>query len=176
MRSQQEIINKINEIRKSNADPMKVQVRMLIRKLNFSTAKDLLPVKVSMDPNIRNTWDKTSCLDKKFLIGEIGELMYQAYDAVIEDDLKKMIIFHQVFLIFAWLLNDDILMRELISKFQAGEKVPVRFKRFLFKGIFDLICDNFGLRIQTYCQDWELGDNPDVNQEEGGNGKIISDV
>lgn len=162
MRSQQEIIDKIRELRKPGADPMRVQMKMLVRKLNFSSAKDLLRRDVALDPKVVENWDKTSCLDKKFLIGEVGELMYQAYDAVIENDLKKMIMFHQIFIIFAWLLQDDLLIRELIYKFQCGEHVPLHMKKFLFKGIFDLVCENYGLRIQQYCQDWELNDQ---NQE-----------
>ena len=168
MRSQQEILNKINELQKSGADPMKCQVKMLVRKLIWSNAVDFLPAAKKHDPAVMKRWDQTSCLDKKVLIGEIGELMYQAYDAVIEFNFKKCLIFIQVFMVFSWLLRDDTMMREIIHKLNSSENVPLKYKKFLFKGLFDLICTNFGLRWQIYCREWELADPP---PEEG---KIIT--
>lgn len=164
MRSQQEIIKKINKLRlnktkSKQADMFDVQIKTLIRKLHWETAREFLPPRTANSQSIRENWHQTSCLDKKFLIGEIGELMYQAYDSVIDFDLKKCLTFCSIFMIFAWLLHDDMLIREIIFKIEAGYGVPANKRKFLFKGLFDLICDNFGLRWQIYCREWEI----DVN-------------
>lgn len=154
MRSQQEILLKIEEITRSQSDPMKVQRKVLIRKLDWKHAKEFMKVDKALDPTLKSNWAVTSSQEDKLINAEMDALMYQAYDNLIEFDFGKCLIFSQIFMIFAWLTRKGPLLNEIIFRLPL---VPPddSMKPFFFKSLFDKVCNEFALNPIAYMRDWE---------------------
>jgi len=145
MRSQKEIIKKIEDIMKAKTDPFKIQLRILIQKLEFVNAKRFLKREYYDRFELRELWKKRCRLDEEYLKQQIKDLLFFAYDQYIEDDAFQLVVCYQEFVVLIWLMGkkyDDLLVRIM----------SILTSNLIDNKILDMIIERFGWKIATFFQ------------------------
>lgn len=150
MRSQKEILDQIELLRRSGSDPMKVQRKHLIRKLEFKHAKHYLKPEARLDSAVEKNWKETARLDEEWLKREMHDFMYGAYDFYIERDAIGCLVSAQYLIIWLWLLGrkENAMLGHIIKRFTSNNEDYC-------KPIFDDVCNHFGWNIKAFFQEWE---------------------
>lgn len=172
MRTQKEIFDKIEELKKSGSDPMKVQRKHLIRKLEWKNARWYLKPEVSGDHDAKEKWKMSSRVDESYLKKEMHDFMFGAYDFFIEKDAIGCLVSAQYLIIWLWLLGprEESFLSHILHRF-------VGHNSNYCKPIFDDICNHFGWRIKTFYQEWENKSNLILPNQGGRMEKnFVSDI
>ena len=150
MRSQKEILDKITILEKDWNDPMGVQRRHLIRKLEWINAvKWIDPAKIDND-EFKNEWKLTSRLDENYLKTEMYDFMFAAYDAWLEEDPVKCLIFCQYYIIWIWLMGpkEDSFLKHIFSIF-------INTENNMGRDLFDSVCKHYDWNIKVFMRKFE---------------------
>jgi hypothetical protein len=143
MRSQQEILEKIEQIEKSKCDPTGMQRKALIHKLTWSNAQPFLTKK---DPETEDYWRVHSCIEKIYLMKQMEEQSDYTYMLIADKDLSKIFVSMQILMILVWLLGPrkDKFLRIFVPEMM---KIQNDFGRHAMKEF----CEEFGLRHDLFC-------------------------
>ena len=150
MRTQKEILEKLEEIKRGKADPMGVQWKTLSRKLEWANAKPYINPKYHNNTEEREKWKATSRVDKKTIDKHIADLMDSAVDNYYQHEYVQDMGNIQVFMCLIWLFGEpmETLLGEIISIFLT----PTFNAAYDTIVIYQLICKEFGLNWKTYEQ------------------------
>lgn len=150
MRSQKEIQDKIEELRRTQSDPMRVQRKHLIRKLTWENAKSFLSAEALADDVFKEKWKQGSRLDRELLIKEINDFMLGAYSYYIDGDAIKCLVAGQYILVWVWLLGnqEERFFRYLLVMFE-------RDHNHLYRHLFDETCRHFGWKVEKFMRSFE---------------------
>lgn len=153
MRSQKEILEKIEQLEKNSNDPMAVQRKHLIRKLEWQHAvKWIHPDKVN-DSDFKSKWSESSRLDEKYLLKEMNDFMFAAYEAWLNHDAVRCLVICQYYLVWVWLMGskEDAFLRHLFNMF-------INIEHDMGRGIFDEVCNHYGWKIKRFLRDFEVAE------------------
>ncbi len=176
MRSQKEILEQIDHLQRTGADPMKVQRKHLIRKLEWKNARPYLKPAFRDDTLTRQKWNNASRLDEEFLKKEMFDFMFGAYDFYIEKDPIGCLVSAQYLIVWLWLLGprEEPFLGHILNRFMGHNSN-------FCKPIFDDICNHFAWKIKTFFQAWE--DRPprlilpaNIKEKHEMDGMISSDI
>lgn len=150
MRSQQEILNKIAALDHDRNDPMGVQRKHLIRKLEWNNAvKWISPSKIS-DIQFKKNWEMSSRLDEKYLLKEMKEFMFAAYGAWLDREPMECLVMVQYYIIWIWLMGpkEESFLGYILGVFQSPDNNMGR-------RVFDEICLHYGWKVKTFMREFE---------------------
>lgn len=152
MRSQAEIIRKIHEIKISQVDPLRIQERDLVRKLTWVNAQDYLNEVAKRSEDLRGKWDQSSRLDRKYLLEEMREYMFHAFECVLNEDIRECMKAFFRYIIWVWLLGDKehAVQREMFRIFEVCNP------RNCYREVFEFVCRAYGWKRETFARDWEF--------------------
>lgn len=147
MRSQQEILEKINRIEETASDPQNVQLKCLIRKLSWDNAvsNGYINKKYLRDIPEQIKWKETSLLDKGYLMKEFKNVIDEGFSACYEESLNKVIAMCQIALVYVWFLGNKHtkLISELVISMQY---VYLDYGKLYFKKL----CEEFGFNFELF--------------------------
>lgn len=154
MRTQKEIQEKIEQLKKTGSDPMQVQRKHLIRKLEWKNVRWYMKPEIWLDSQNEKKWKETSRVDVEYLKKEMHDFMYGAYDFFIEKDAIGCLVSAQYLIIWLWLLGkkEESFLAHILHRF-TGHNTN------FCKPIFDDICNHYGWRIKKFYQEWESKSN-----------------
>ena len=150
MRSQKEILNKIEDLTRAKADPLKIQRSHLVRKLTWENARPFLHVDYILNPKNAEIWKKNSRLDEPFLMHEIDQFLFDCYEHFLSKSPMKSFTCAQYLLIWLWLLgpkHDDIFRRALYLFTYENKDFNLP--------VYDAVVKHFGWKRSKYMRDWE---------------------
>lgn len=150
MRSQKEILQMIAELEKDRNDPMGVQRKHLIRKLEWNNAVKWINVTKIGDEAFKNKWKETSRIDEKYLLKEMFDFMFAAYGAWLEHDAIQCLVICQYYLIWVWLMGpkEDAFLKYLFQIFMRPDNNMGR-------EVFDEVCKHYGWKRKTFMREFE---------------------
>ncbi len=150
MRSQKEILEKISHLEKYGADPMGIQRKHLIRKLEWNNALPWINPKRAEDEKFKTKWKETSRVDEKYLMKEMFDFMFGAYGCWLEYEAVECLVMCQYYLIWVWLMGpkEDKFLAYLFHLFMEVDNNMGR-------KIFDEICAHYGWKTQTFIREFE---------------------
>lgn len=150
MRSQKEILEKIEELTRHNNDPMGVQRKHLIRKLEWNNALPWINPKRHNDDEFKRKWKDTSRNDEKYILNEMYQFMFGAYGAWLEHEPVECLVMCQYLIIYIWLLGKkhETFLAYIIHIFTNMENNMGRM-------VFDEICKNYGWRRVVFMREFE---------------------
>lgn len=150
MRSQKEILQKIEEFERHGNDPMGVQSKHLIRKLEWNNALSYINPKKRFDDKFQKQWKESSRLDEKYLLKEMYDFMFGAYGAWLEHEAIECLTLCQYFIVWIWLLGpkEEAFLGYIINVFSQPDNNMGR-------KVFDEICNHFGWRRVVFMREFE---------------------
>lgn len=144
MRSQSEILKKLEQIEKSGVDPTKLQRRTLIHKLYWEHAVKYLPEK-QQTAEWKEKWKQWSSLDKAGIAKELDEQIDYTYMLIADKDKRGMVGSLQVIMIYVWLMGPGkdrflkLLIPEILNSHQDCGRSAMR-----------KLCEEYGYRWDLY--------------------------
>lgn len=158
LRSQKEILDKIEQFNKTGTDPFRIQRKDLIRKLEWSNACKFLPKYAQDNFEIRENWDKASCLEEDILIKDMRDYMFWAYEQCMSNNLTNCIISCQHYTIWIWLLGPkrEKFFQHFLKLFISPRRKFVRsngvIDRGHYKEIFLKVMEHFGWDPKSFTK------------------------
>lgn len=106
MRTQTEILDMIQKIRKSKADPSMVQQKTLFHKLEWKNAVQFIEPPARTQAN-RQKFESMNSMDAARLREELVERIDQLFMFLADNDLVKIHIHLQMILVYLWLIGPE---------------------------------------------------------------------
>ncbi|QGH73062.1 MAG: hypothetical protein [Siphoviridae sp. ctCJE6] len=105
MRTQEEILKKIREIKLSGVDPTRMQQKVLIHKLTWENAQPFLREDSRDSVNLKVEWPKRAGLDREILMDEIADQADYTYMLIADQDFIGVMTSLQILMVQIWLLG-----------------------------------------------------------------------
>lgn len=149
MRTQQEILDMIASIQKSNTDLHCVQQRCLIHKLTWDNAKKFIkPVDYNNQRRLDWKWDILNKLDKKSLISELIDYIDYGFMCSANKDLKEYFPIIHIIMVYLWLLGAKY--EKVISKLIYDMSQEKEYGRMTLRNLCEEIGVNWKLIERRY--------------------------
>lgn len=154
MRSQQEIIDRIQRIAKDKSDPYEIQHQVLVRKLSWENAKPYINPKHRTDEQ-RNKWKETSRLDPQALKEHVKEMVDKACCDICSEEFMDVFFDFQISLVLLWLHGPsrESTLRQFLEQYIKASKQPLRAYR--LEKPFEFLCEEFGWKWRHFKARYE---------------------